>query len=173
MKIVITSSSKHKVKALQAAIGQLQIDAEVVTKAGSSNINAQPVGINETRTGAFNRTVSCGANEEDLVVSIENGLLVLDEEDEEGIKDFAIVLVARGGKVLVWEMSQTVTFPLSQYDNAKAAGFAESTVGDFLAAERVVNDGTDPHFELGGRSRSDILRDTVMVCLFRLDLAKS
>jgi len=84
------------------------------------------------------------------------------------VKDFAVVVLETSDRQLVWSISQTVDFPIEQYKKAKEAGFEKYTVGSFLESDGVVRDGTDPHLELSGMSRTEIMAGPLIACLTKL-----
>lgn len=55
MKIAIGTTSGYKVNAIKRALGELDIDCEVMPVKVASHVSDQPKAGNETRTGAENR----------------------------------------------------------------------------------------------------------------------
>lgn len=170
MKIGITSSSKHKVSPVRAAVSVYGFEPEVVTQSADSETNEQPIGLEEMIAGAENRIQNSGLRDRrdiDYIFSVENGVILTG-----GIKDLACVIVETSNGVQSIQFSQTVPMPETQYEQARAAGFESHTIGNFLATEGVVKDGTNPHFELGGVHRADLILRTVLVCLHELNFQK-
>jgi non-canonical (house-cleaning) NTP pyrophosphatase len=160
--VVLTSQSAIKLRALQAALVDLNITANVVAVKVPSGVNEQPVG-DETRHGALNRIAA--AREQvvgDLYVSIENGLF-----HRNGIwTDRAVVVVEQPGNAHVpIIVSDGCAFPLSAVEEAKHVGFATTTVGQVLAEWGIVKDHADPHVDVCGTSRETFLRAAVRQAL--------
>lgn len=160
--IVLTSQSPIKLRALQGALDELNITANVVTVKAPSGVNEQPVG-DETRRGALNRIAAAREQQAgDLYVSMENGLF-----HEDGIwTDCAVVVVEYspdGRPITV--VSDGVIFPLDAVEEAQRRGFQTTTVGQVLAEWGIVKDHADPHVDLCGTSRETLLHATARQAL--------
>lgn len=158
--IVLTSQSQIKLRALEAALADLEITATVVAVKAPSGASEQPVG-DETRRGALNRIAA--AREQaigDLYVSIENGLF-----SEYGTwYDRAVVVVEYSPGAPITVVSDGVVFPLDAVREARRRGF-HATVGQVLAEQGLVRDHADPHIDLCGTSRETLLRAAVRQAL--------
>ncbi len=147
LQIVVGSTSKHKIGAVEDACRRLGIEADVIGCKTSSGVNEQPVGFAETARGAANRAMAASAEDPGSVcIGIESGI----EASGAAVIDFAMITVLYRG-VPYFSTSPGVQFPHPCYVTAKKRGFDKHTVGS-VVAEQLGGDGTDPHATLtGGR----------------------
>jgi non-canonical (house-cleaning) NTP pyrophosphatase len=167
------SGSKIKVTALENAISSLKIHGYIYpVREAVSAVNEQPVGEEEILRGAINRVFSARSIRPDgeIYVAIENGI----EKTEVGDwVDYAIVLAfAPAYGVISYVKSQAVVFPSEQVEKTamKDGGFAANTVGKTLKEDGVVNFHDDPHLDLAGISRREILKEALKELMRRLNM---
>jgi non-canonical (house-cleaning) NTP pyrophosphatase len=172
----IAGSSKIKLNALQAAVTSTQNCYATVTpiEGAESLINEQPVGFRETLAGAINRTLTAEGIDPraDIYFSAENGIEYAEKDGLEAggyhtgsWTDFAIVLARiktgenRGHIFHV--KSESVVFPTEAVESTrqKQGGFAQNTVGKTLQEMGLVKNHADPHADLAGKSRQQILQE--------------
>jgi hypothetical protein len=159
------STSKVKKTALENAIWHTELHAACCPiHSSESGVSEQPVGEHEILKGAINRAMSAWRNqpEDDCYIAMENGI----EETEDGRwLDYAIVLafIPKSGQ-MVWVPSEAVEFPLSAVALTynKPGGFQNNTVGKTLKDLDLVRFHDDPHLDLVGKSRRDILKDAML-----------
>jgi non-canonical (house-cleaning) NTP pyrophosphatase len=161
-RIVVGSTSKHKVGAAKEACRRLDIHAEVLGCKTISEVNEQPVGFRETTRGAKQRALAAKAQQPDTVsIGIESGIVVSGDV----VIDLAVIAVLWRGK---WYLSTSpgIQFPHSCYVIAKKRGFDKHTVGSVIA-EQLGGDETDPHtFLTTGRiTRQETLVQGLCVAL--------
>lgn len=163
MHIVLATTSPLKINALLAALDECGLTADVEGVKAPSDVNEQPEG-EETLRGAENRLTHARelAPDADLYVSVENGIY----PDAGEYRDKAVLLAeTRPGRRFVSE-SAAVTFPVAAVEEARARGFASTTVGSVMFEQGLVADQADPHKELTGLSRAELLK-AAMVNLLR------
>ena len=162
--IGLCSTSQIKVDALVDAINRARINASVTAVKGSeSGVNEQPVGEAEILRGATNRAMTARAINawQEVYIAIENGI----QQERNDWVDYAIVLASVPGYgAMGWVRSQAVTFPSEavEFTANKEGGFVLNTVGKTLAELGFVQQHDDPHFELSGIHRKDILCDALV-----------
>jgi non-canonical (house-cleaning) NTP pyrophosphatase len=167
----ICSTSRIKIDAITQARNEKNIHATVSPVHGaSSNINEQPLGEQEILKGAINRAINAYYNDPrgEVYFAIENGIERQKDEYESYINkylDYAIVLalIPITGQ-MCWVRSEAVEFP---YDyvlktHQKPGGFLINTVGQTLKEEGLVKFKDDPHLDLVGKSRREILKDSLL-----------
>lgn len=90
MKITIGTTSELKIRALNKALKNLKIKANIISKKAKSGVNDQPFGYSEITLGAKNRALnSIEKDDPDLSLGIENGLI----EIENNYFDIACIYV--------------------------------------------------------------------------------
>ncbi len=165
MKILLASTSKHKLSAVRTAASKLFAgDVRVEGYASSSAIGEQPVGWEETIKGAVNRLsflkrkIKREGLDYDYLVAIENGIVPLEVKRQKRWFDVGIILAEDRKGCLGAGFTSSVEMPRELVSKAKKLGFAGNTVAKLLA-EEVGGDATDPHAILtGGRfTRIDFL----------------
>jgi len=161
MIVALGSTNIIKREAVRIACATAGLDVTILGFAAASGVNAQPVGHEETLAGARNRAFAARAvcPKAEIAIGIENGLCI----DGEGWVDIAVVvLLTSDGKQAIL-LSPSVPFPIAFVEEARARGFATTTVGAVMA-ERVGSDPHDPHpFLTGGmKTRKDLLIETLV-----------
>jgi non-canonical (house-cleaning) NTP pyrophosphatase len=159
-KIILGSTSKHKIEAVRRACMEVDFLAEVFGIVTESGQNAQPVGYDETYAGASARATQAKERDQGTVaIGIESGIFPRDGK----WFDIAIVVVLVPGcpEPIVVE-SEPFEFPEDCVSEARKRGVETTTVGDVLA-ERFGCDPTDPHAFLseGRVKRSDLLAKVI------------
>ena len=160
MLIAVGSENKIKLDAVRRGFEQAGFtDITVVGFNALSDVAEQPFGKDETLAGAKNRATATLTHfkDADIIVGIESGIL----EDN---SDVAIIYCLNKNEdydVEHIEMSEKVTFPADCVEEARQRGFATVTVGQVMKERGVVNDQTDPHLTLTGKSRTIYLTDTI------------
>jgi len=147
MNITLGSTSTHKLEAVRQACRKLGLEAIVSGVKTSSGQNEQPVGFDETFSGAFTRATSAKAQKPDgIAIGIESGifrfgatLITLDIA--------VIVLLTSNGRQIVTS-SEGIQFPEKFVRIAEGRGFKTTTVGAVIT-EQFGDDPTDPHSTLG------------------------
>lgn len=164
MRIVVGSTSVHKIEAVRSALLDLGIKADVVGVKAVSRVDEQPVGVTMIVCGATNRYEHARnlAPDADMWIGMESGLLrgqllwfditaviLRDKEERE---------CAGMGGGHCWNVNDVLV--------AKKAGFATTTAGSALAS-RTGCDGTDPTAYVTGGAvrRSDLLAQAVKIAL--------
>ncbi len=88
-RLVLASTSPVKLAAVTAAVQRMPCPASVtiVTQAVASGVPPQPLGMRETQLGASNRLAGIvdDAAECRILVSMESGIVGLDDAEEEGV----------------------------------------------------------------------------------------
>lgn len=175
MKIIVGSTSEHKLGAVREACEKLGIAAEVSGIKTSSDVNEQPCGMRETILGAHTRAMNaCEKLDDESVfyVGIENGIITERTRlvDANAVIDFAAVVIIPGsGNRRVIATSAGIEFPMEDYLEAYNRGFETTTIGSIIA-EKTGCDAADPHSYLthGKVSRKDILVQALMIALSQL-----
>lgn len=155
MKLILTSTSEVKVRAVREALSEVGWSSiEVAPVKASSGVSEQPFG-DETLVGARNRILSAKLIDSsgDLYTSIENGLFTAGPK----YFDRAIIVVQTRTTEVIFE-SIAVEFPARYVEEARRRGFNSTTVGRVMMEFGVVQRHDDPHLDLAGVSRSTILR---------------
>jgi non-canonical (house-cleaning) NTP pyrophosphatase len=160
--VIVASLSEIKVEAVRAVARTRHQGAEVRGVKAASGVAEQPVGA-ETLCGAMNRLEAarrCVAIA-DVYVSIENGISCVRGR----WYDEAVAVAVDSKGFMVCARSEQVSLPLEAVLRAQQVGFDTCTVGMALADMGFVARHDDPHYDLVGRHRADILRDLVEVLL--------
>ena len=159
MKFILCSQSQIKLAAVKNALVRLGIEAEVVGVKARSNVAEQPID-GETLQGAKNRAIHARklAGDGDFYIAIENGVYA---EVDGRFVDKAVVLVIAKDGAAGKAFSEGVEFPKASVEEARRRGFATTTVGQVMAEQGLVAKPDDCSLSLIGRSRVDILTDTV------------
>lgn len=172
MKLVLGSTSKHKLAALQKACDCLDIsDAEVTGFKATSNGAEQPVGFDEMFTGALQR--ARGAQEHSpgsYAIGIESGIVRFTAESPATLDIAAVVLLTPRGDIKM-TTSAGIQFPEQYVQLAGNRGFDATTVGT-IVTEKLGGDHTDPHATLtdGKVTRSFTLIDALLTLLRQTEL---
>ena len=192
--VTVASTSSIKCGAVRRAF--LDAFPGAVTLIGvnaPSRVNDQPVGLLETRAGAENRIAEATAfaREQRLhatgrgstlhfVVSVENGLVRLPDDEAARWIDLAVVIIALLGdgesrERRAYAISGGVEVPAWAVDKARQKGFGSITVGSVVAQEQRRADPTmsgavnakDPHSFLtcGAAPRAALIESAVRTAL--------
>ena len=170
IEIVLGSTSQHKIEAVKQACQQLGLLASVVGVKAASRQNEQPVGLNETYQGAFNRAQGAQAqNPKAVAMGIEGGIFRTNNEKLPLTIDLAVIVVLTPDNRRIVTTTPGVVFPEDCLHIAQERGFATTTVGSVIA-EKLGGDPTDPHFTLtkGAVSRTQTLVDGLVVALSQI-----
>jgi non-canonical (house-cleaning) NTP pyrophosphatase len=177
VKIVIGSTSIHKIGAVQDACAALQIHAEVRGYAAKSNVNEQPYGPIETRCGAHNRAGEAWRNRivgEVVAIGIESGVFPLHDPgwlggSHPGEYIDAAIVVAMGYGVSVAALASGHSVDPSDVEIARLRGFDRHTVSS-VTRERTGCDATDstPLYTGGKVGRRECLAQAVKIALASL-----
>lgn len=175
MEILVASTSKQKLPAVEAAAHALYPDQNVIVRGvpAQSEINEQPFGLEETKLGAENRLKNAlaanGSAPYDKVVSIENGIFPEGAGQNWKYIDKAVVIVQDKDGERVTHISPGVEFPKDTVEELlkQPDGFKKRTVGSLLHERNPAISDTDPHsFLTGGEhSRMDLLTSTIRAAL--------
>eukprot|EP00026_Physarum_polycephalum_P019730 Phypoly_transcript_21883.p1 GENE.Phypoly_transcript_21883~~Phypoly_transcript_21883.p1 ORF type:complete len:178 (+),score=25.93 Phypoly_transcript_21883:21-554(+) len=145
-KVYVASLSPIKVSAVSEVVGELLSGHfEVHGLHTESGIDDQPVGLEETFTGANNRVTHAKTLVTDsylFIIGIENGIVQV------GGKwvDLAVVLVSNAEGDTFLSTSTGVVFDTKYVEMAKEKGFDKHTVGSIMAkAYGKGCSSTDPH----------------------------
>jgi len=164
--LFLASTSKIKIDAVKGLINEKKILASINSITGSSSeVNEQPVGEDEILKGAINRALSAKKIDPrgEVYIAIENGIEwnICSEE----WLDYAIVLafIPTYG-CITYVKSQAVAFPLEQVNKtySKEGSFCSNTVGKTLQEDGIVQFHDDPHLNLVGVSRKEILKNALI-----------
>jgi non-canonical (house-cleaning) NTP pyrophosphatase len=183
--VLIASASGLKYQAIQQAFMEVKrslestisfgknIDLQFITVAAKSNVNAQPIGWEETIKGANHRATNAlslaepGTNPR-VVIAIENGIINLVANGGDYYMDVGwVVLNDLDRKEQFVASSTSVSISASAVDVAHRRGFETTTVGDMLHECYPSIDSMDPHAGLlaGVTTRVSILQQAVVSCL--------
>jgi len=173
--IAIGSTSVHKIKAVEATFIKLFPGTKItsIPYKAASDINAQPIGNEETLMGARNRLNNAKKliqTKVDYIIAIENGIIEVKTEPSM-FYDVAWVVLEDGksGKQSV-AVSGGVQFPNDFVEQAKSKGFVTTTVGSLLAQSNTSIDEADPHNYLTNKlaPRSELLQEAIKIAIGQL-----
>lgn len=171
MKVLVTSSNKDKVGAVELAFKRVFADEEIFVSGVStpSGVNEQPEGSIETLKGAVNRLAYARKHSQlfDFVVSIENGITLVYIDEEERWFDIAwVVIEDKKGKKYA-SQSAGLEFPYASAMAAMREGFKTTTVGSVIAKTHPESSSSDPHSFLtnGFTNRSELLEQAIRIAL--------
>lgn len=166
----IGSGSQIKVNALKEALEETNTFASVTGfPEAQSGIAEQPFGSLEILQGATNRAFSTYQEDPraDLYFAVENGITYSSADDK--YFDYAICLAFDpSSKKIIWVNSEDCEFP-KELTRRVLSSYRGVTVGSILFAEGLVKSSKDPHIDLCGKSRQEILRDAFINLLVKLD----
>ena len=166
MRIIVAGTSDIKIKATKRAIYQLVLkDVEVESiKIGSTGINEQPIGESEILEGAMKRAVLAkeadnSKNIPTIYLGIENGI---EEQTPHNWFDYAFIYG-------IFPERERVTKTIRCYfpeecviaTSKLPGGFKDNTVGKYMANIGLVKNHTDPHIDLCGISRVELLSEAI------------
>ena len=167
MQVVVGSTSIHKINAVRSALRVCGFDTEQYRIAGcsaSSEIDEQPFGLPQTRSGAFHR--ACNARrlypEADLWIGIESGIV----DGGNQFYDTAIVIVQHKNGRQFSAITSGHAIPNEYVEEAQRRGFDKHTAGQVMA-ERTGCDSTDGTSFItdGYVSRSDAISQAVAIAI--------
>eukprot|EP01130_Rhizamoeba_saxonica_P017684 TRINITY_DN8624_c0_g1_i1.p1 TRINITY_DN8624_c0_g1~~TRINITY_DN8624_c0_g1_i1.p1 ORF type:complete len:183 (+),score=25.63 TRINITY_DN8624_c0_g1_i1:56-604(+) len=160
----VGTKSALKVKAIQEAFAQIFDEVEIHDFDTDSGINEQPIGNDETLTGAINRINALQPLVSDIsythLIAIENGIVSVGETLH---IDLAYILIRLPNGESFIGTSAGVPFKHSCFEKAENIGFDTTTVGSIIADEYSCN-SKDPHsFLTNGRcSRESLLIQAIV-----------
>jgi len=162
IRVIVGSKSAIKVGAVEAAVAELGLEADVIGVETDSGVSPQPFGKQETLNGALARALEAQASDpEAYAVGIENGLV-----KEKGIAhDVAYVVVLTPKIELVCLLSRAVQVPAELAQASWDSG--QNKTAGALEAQRSGCDPADPHrvWSDGKTDRKTILTDAVREAL--------
>ena len=164
-KIIIGSTSIHKINAVRNACEILKLNADISGMKTDSGQNEQPIGFEETYHGALTRAEAVHKKNPDAIsIGIESGIFNFGKGTSITI-DMAIIVVITSDKKLI-TTSEGVQFPEEYISIAQERGFATTTVGSIIS-EMLGGDPTDPHSILtnGKISRDATLTNALITLL--------
>lgn len=170
IKIVLGSTSEHKLTAIKQVCEQLGLAAAVSGVKAPSGQNEQPVGLGETFQGALNRAQGAKAQApEAIAVGIESGIFRAGNNESPLTIDLAVVVVLTPDGRRIVATTPGIEFPEDCVETAKERGFAATTTGSVIA-EELGGDPTDPHSALtkGVVSRAKTLVAGLAIALSQL-----
>ncbi|NTW30362.1 MAG: DUF84 family protein [Candidatus Moranbacteria bacterium] len=167
-KIVLGTTSVHKIDAAKGACALLGLDTEVSGVKAASGQNEQPIGFEETYGGALTRAQGAQATDADAIaIGIENGVFRFGGDDgKRHAVDFAVVVaLSPDGREAV-ATSAGMEYPDVCVIEAERRGFETTTIGSVFA-ERFGGDPTDPQSVMseGRAPRVKLLTDTIVQAL--------
>ena len=160
-KFILGSSSQIKIEALTEALEELKIKGTVISVSqAKSNVNEQPVGEIEIMTGAVNRVYSAYKLNPtgNAYIAIENGI---EYKDPDWV-DYAVVLLYMPNGLKCWLSSEEVIFPTKLVEITKLKGFNKNTVGETMQEFGFVSNSKDPHVDLCGITRKEIIKKALI-----------
>jgi non-canonical (house-cleaning) NTP pyrophosphatase/adenine/guanine phosphoribosyltransferase-like PRPP-binding protein len=162
-KIVLSSESEIKIRALTSAAKQYykDYDVEIISVKTASGVSEQPFN-DETALGVSNRL--CAAEKlypnADMYVAIENGLFDIDNR----YFDKAVIKLKSKNGLHRLISSDAVEFPKQYVEEARQLGFDKTTVADCMFKAGLIKNPKDPHADLGEKiSREKILEEVLLL----------
>jgi inosine/xanthosine triphosphatase len=168
MNITVGSTSAHKLEAVRQACQTLGLQAVVSGVKTSSGQNEQPVGFEETLSGALTRAISAQSQKpEEIAIGIESGIIRFNAESVTLDSAVIVILTTDGRRIIT--TSEGVQFPEEYVKIAEERGFKTTTVGTVIT-EHLGGDPTDPHSVLtkGTVTRTMTLVDALIIALQQL-----
>lgn len=171
LKVVVGSTSEHKINATRAALRELDIQAEVMGFAADSGVNPQPEGLNEILEGATNRAFNVQRavirpdGERILFIGIENGIVYKKTSRFALVSDYAEVVLL-DGEFAFFANSAGHPVNYGDVEEAQNNGLSRCTVAEFTKL-RTGCDATDatPHYTGGRMNRVELLKGAVKLAL--------
>ncbi len=166
--VALGSTSPLKVEALKEALNTLSIKSKIFVTKSLSGQNDQPVGFDETYSGALARALKAERKFPDsidsIAIGIENGIFRF-AGNTTTIECAVIVVLTPGGRHIV-TTSAGILFPEEYVRKAKERGFKTVTVGQVISKE-LGGDHADPHSALtkGKITRKEILVNALIIAL--------
>lgn len=158
MKVVLASQSPVKVDVCKQVVEKFYADVELITVKAKSGVPEQPFD-HETSEGAYNRITDARTQipDADLYISIENG--IYNEKGRYIDRAVAVACDQQGDATIKW--SKGVEFPALYVQEAKRLGTDQWTVGKIMQEAKVITQHDDPHKDLVGISRADLLKEVL------------
>lgn len=176
MDILVGSANRYKLEAVSSALGEVfgdEVELDIRSKNVTSQIDAQPVGHEQTIQGALNRLAELrqlvAGFHYDLLVAFENGIYSVQIDDTPNWFDLAWVAVADAEGKQVLAHSAGIALEIGDVEKAARYGYKFNTVGKAIA-ERTGADKSDPHSFLtnGVVGRTELLRGALKVAVGQL-----
>jgi non-canonical (house-cleaning) NTP pyrophosphatase len=168
--IGVAGTSRLKKEAGLRAVHRINLYATVdLVDIPITGTNEQPVGCLEILSGAEARAKSARilAPNYDVCIGIENGIECIDGQWE----DYAIISASfNRGKTRIVKGSEKCMFPTEAVLATQnlPGGFEKNTVGKYMASQGIVKSHDDPHIDLCGKSRIQILEDVIVDVLLEI-----
>lgn len=164
-KVYLGSESAMKREPLRKYLDTQEDKFELHTVNVASEVNEQPFRLVEMLRGAFNRITNILKYYEDgdVYFAIENGLRW--EVSTKKWLDYALCMRYNNRLgVFEYSLSKAVEFPQEAVIRTllKEGGFSRNTVGRTLQEMGLVKDHADPHLDLAGISRKDLIYETLV-----------
>jgi non-canonical (house-cleaning) NTP pyrophosphatase len=170
IKIGVSGTSDIKLTATKNAVARLEnlhasVDSVYIFDTGT---DAQPVGFMAILAGAKARAelAKAAQPELDIWLGIENGI----ERDASGQwQDYAMIFVIVGNEKIGTIGTEKCPFPESAVLATQnlPGGFKENTVGKYMASQGIVKKHDDPHIDLCGFTRIQILENAIFELLLK------
>lgn len=167
IRVVLGSTSPHKLDAVRKACERLGMEASIFGVKTSSGQNAQPIGFEETFAGALTRAMSASRApySDAIAVGIESGIFHFCRQNQKVVSfDIAVIVLITMDNRQIVTTSAGIVFPEECVKKAETQGFESTTVGAVIA-KFFGSDPADPHSILtkGRVSRKTILTDALVV----------
>lgn len=166
MKIVVGSLSGYKLEAVLLACQQLGLEIEIQGIHVSSGQSEEPVGFNETYSGALTRAQKVLSQSPDSVaIGIESGIFRFGADDAVTMDiAFIVVLTPEGRRVVT--TSTGIRLPEEHVTAAAVGAYQVSHV----IAQKMGGHAGDPHSVVtdGKVSRTQTLKDGIVAALAQL-----
>ncbi len=169
MPIIVGSETYPKIIATIQGFSQAHRGGDVAGITGMdvcSEVNKQPVGLDETYRGALNRANAVKKKYPTAIaVGIESGIIMIGNDTF----DIAIVIIIDENGGVSTATSQGLLVPRKFFERAEVQGLKWHTVGSAVA-EELLGDPGDPHLTLteGRISRVDFMAQAVFTALLML-----
>jgi inosine/xanthosine triphosphatase len=165
MNIALGSMSELKLDAVKEACNLLSLGYDIYGTETNSKQNEQPVGFEETYSGALTRAKAAQSlYPEDIAIGIESGIF-----RSKVTLDFAVIVVLTPTGQQIVTTSEGVMFPEFFVKIAEEMGFESTTVGSVIADKLNCN-SADPHSVVtaGRVSRKTTLANALATALSQL-----
>lgn len=164
LSIIVGGTNKIKIDAVTEVRNKYNLHAAVNgSPHSSSDANEQPVGRYEILMGVWNRALTSYKADptDDIYIGIENGIIQL-EDDEDRWFDIAICgMYVPRVRLFTYVESAMCEFPIEAVNKARLLGFDKVTVGKVMVEMGLVKNHRDPHIDLCGKHRREILVDAL------------
>lgn len=163
--IVLGSTSIHKIEAVKQACLGLGLNADISGVKASSGQNEQPVGFEETFSGALARASYAKSTRPDcFAIGIESGIFRF------GMTfDIAVIVILTPDNRQIVTISEGIPYPTQYVEIAEERGFKTTTVSSIIA-QQIGGDPTNPHSTLtsGKVTRTMLLTSALITALRQL-----